>query len=92
MERSDFSMSVPGFTIHNFDFAKLIEFASTAKGSISLKTTEGDVLNLKSKLTQLMALSGTIDWGKIGEAVVICSDPDDESRLFRLNLYGPEAK
>lgn len=79
-----------GLTIHDFDFAKLMEFAQSAKGDVFLKTAEGDVLNLKSKLTQLLALSGTIDWGNVGEAVVICSDPDDESRLFRMNLYGPD--
>lgn len=76
--------------IHNFDFQKLIDFASTAKGEVLLKTSEGDILNLKSKLTQLLALSGTVDWGKVGEACVLCSDQDDQSRLFRLNLYGHE--
>lgn len=80
-----------GLTIHNFDFNKLIEFATTAKGDVYLKTAEGDILNLKSRLTQLLALTSTIDWGNVGEAVVICNDPDDESRLFRLNLYGPNA-
>lgn len=76
--------------IHNFDFSKLIEFASTAKGDVYLKTEEGDILNLKSKLTQLLALKGTIDWGNIGEAEVICKNIDDEGRLFRLNLYGDD--
>ena len=79
-----------GFTIHNFDFNKLIEFASTAKGEVYLETPDGDVLNLKSRLTQLLALSSAIDWGHVGEAKVICKDPDDETRLFRLNLYGEE--
>ena len=79
-----------GFTIHNFDLKKLIDFANTAKGDVFLKTAEGDILNLKSKLTQLLALTSSIDWGNIGEADVICKDPDDETRLFRLNLYGNE--
>lgn len=74
--------------IHNFDFNKLIEFASTAKGEVYLNTPDGDVLNLKSRLTQLLALSGAIDWGKIGEATVTCTDQEDETHLFRLNLYG----
>ena len=81
-----------GMTIHNFDFNKLIEFASTAKGDVFLKTADGDILNLKSRLTQLLALSSTVDWGNVGEAVVICKDPDDESRLFRLNLYGTDSQ
>ena len=77
-----------GFKIHGFDFNKLIEFASTAKGDVFLETPDGDVLNLKSRLTQLLALSSAIDWGTVGEATVICKYPEDETRLFRLNLYG----
>ena len=76
--------------IHNFDFGKLIEFASTAKGDVYLKTVEGDVLNLKSRLTQLLALSNAVDWGNIGEATVLCNNQEDETRLFRMNLYGDE--
>lgn len=76
------------FQIHNFDFSKLIAFASTAKGEVFLKTPDGDVLNLNSRLTQLLALSNAVDWGNIGEATISCTNPDDETRLFRLNLYG----
>jgi hypothetical protein len=76
------------FQIHNFDFNKLMAFAATAKGEVLLKTADGDVLNLKSRLTQLLALSNAVDWGNVGEATVNCSDPEDETRLFRLNLYG----
>lgn len=81
-----------GFKIHNFDFNKLMEFANSAKGDVFLETPDGDVLNLKSRLTQLLALSSAIDWGNIGEATVRCKDPDDETRLFRLNLYGTDAE
>lgn len=81
-----------GFQIHNFDFNKLIEFAATAKGDVFLQTPDGDVLNLKSRLTQLLALSSAINAGSIGEATVICKNAEDESRLFRLNLYGEDKK
>ena len=49
-----------GVQIHDFDFSKLMEFAAEAQGDVFLKTTEGDVLNLKSRLTQLLVLSGAI--------------------------------
>lgn len=81
-----------GFKIHNFEFGKLIEFANQAKGEVYLRTNEGDVLNLKSRLTQLMALSNAIDWGNVGEATVICKDPEDETKLFRMNLYGNDGE
>lgn len=78
-------------TIHNFDFEKLLKFASDeAKGDVFIKTKEGDVLNLASKLTQLLAISGNIDWGTIGEATIVCSNTEDEQKLFRLNLFGSE--
>lgn len=76
--------------IHNFSLEKLISFATTAKGEVFLKTAEGDMLNLKSKLTQLLALSGNIDWGTIGEATVVCTKQEDETRLFRMNLWGED--
>ena len=81
---------VSGFKIHNFELGKLIEFAATSKGDVLLKTDDGDVLNLKSKLTQLLVLNGSIDWGVIGEVTVVCENQEDETRLFRLNLYGSE--
>lgn len=83
---------MPSINIHNFELKKLMEFASTARGDIFLKTSEGDMLNMKSKLTQLLALSGNIDWGTVGEATVICKDPEDEARLFRLNLWGTDSE
>lgn len=81
-----------GVTIHNFDFNKLMAFAEEAKGDVYLHTPDGDVLNLKSRLTQLLALSSAIDWGNVGEAMVVCKNPEDESRLFRMNLYGTDQK
>jgi len=81
---------VSGFKIHNFDLNKLVAFAATAEGDVLLKTNEGDVLNLKSKLSQLLALSDYIDLGVVGEATIVCENQEDETRLFRLNLYGSE--
>ena len=83
---------MPSIDIHNFSLEKLKDSAATAKGDIFLKTPEGDILNMKSKLTQLLALSGNIDWGTVGEATVICKDPEDEARLFRMNLWGTDAE
>lgn len=76
-----------GVQIHGFDFNRLMEFVKTAQGNVFLKTAEGDVLNLKSQLTQLLALSGTLGQGTIQEATVECDSAEDEARLFRLNLY-----
>ena len=40
-------------------------------------------------LTQLATEPG-IDWGKVGEAEIVCENLEDESKLFRLNLFGHE--
>lgn len=86
-------MTMAGFEIHDFNFNKLMEFAEQAKGDVFLETPDGDMLNLKSRLTQLLALSNAVDWGNIGTARVICKNPEDETALFRLNLYGaPQEK
>ncbi|MBQ4613220.1 MAG: hypothetical protein IJB26_06735 [Clostridia bacterium] len=81
-----------GIQIHDFDFNRLMEFVATTKGEVFLRTNEGDVLNLKSRLTQLLVLSGAIEQGTISEATIICSDKDEESALFRLNLYGESSE
>lgn len=79
-----------GVQIHNFDFNRLMEFVSQTTGEVYMKTAEGDVLNLKSQLTKLLVLSGTLGASAIEEATVVCSNKEEESRLFRMNLYGEE--
>lgn len=76
-----------GVQIHRFDLDTLMEFVKTAHGDVFLKTNEGDVLNLKSQLTQLLMLSGSLKQGVIQEATIQCENSEDESRLFRMNLY-----
>ena len=60
------------------------------EGNVFLVTREGDHLNLKSKLSQLVGLTQLIEGGKIAEAFIVCEKPEDESKLFRFNLFGTE--
>ena len=76
-----------GVQIRDFDFDELMTFVATTRGQVLLQTTEGDVLNLKSQLTRLLVLSGALGQGQIKEATIVCDHPEDESRLFRMNLY-----
>ena len=76
-----------GVRIHDFDFGKLMDFTAMAQGSVFLKTDEGDVLNLRSQLTGLLVLSGALEQGVIRDATIVCGKPEDEARLFRMNLY-----
>lgn len=74
--------------LHKIHFAKFIEAIDQCKGNVWLVTDEGDKLNLKSKFCQLLGLAKIVEGGMVTEARIICDDPEDDSLLFRFNLYG----
>ena len=74
--------------LHNIDFDDFIKAIDSCKGDVYLETEEGDVLNLKSKLCQMIGLSTILANTEVEEATIRCSNPDDETMLFRFNLYG----
>lgn len=73
--------------MHNIDIVDFIKVLDTCKGDVYLETPEGDVLNLKSKLCQMIGLSTILKGCSISEAVIRCANPEDEEKLFRFNLY-----
>ena len=73
--------------LHDIDVPTFLELLNECKGDVFLMTPEGDKLNLKSKLCQLVGLTRLIEGEKIAEAFVMCEDEEDASRLFRYNLY-----
>lgn len=75
-------------SLHNIDVDKFLDVLDTCKGNVYLVTREGDHLNLKSKLCQLVGLTKLIEGGKIAEAFILCDNKDDESKLFRFDLFG----
>lgn len=74
--------------LHNVDFDDLIKAIEQCKGDVFLETLDGDVLNLKSKLCQLIGLSTIFKNSDVAEASLRCTNPEDETILFRFNLYG----
>ena len=74
--------------LHNVDVPSFLSLLEKCKGNVYLETREGDHLNLKSKLCQLVGLTQLIEGGKIAEAYVTCEDPEDETKLSRFNLLG----
>lgn len=78
-------------SLHNIDVDKFLAVLDTCKGNVYLVTREGDHLNLKSKLCQLLGLTQLIEGGKIAEAYVLCDNQEDETKLFRFDLYGEVA-
>jgi len=76
------------FSMRDIEPAKFIDALDRCKGKVLLVTDDGDQFNLKSTLSQLAGIVKLIEGGKMVEAKIICEDPDDESMMFRLNLFG----
>ena len=74
--------------LHNVDFEDLIKTIDECSGDVFLETKDGDILNLKSKLCQLIGLSTILKNSEVSEATLRCANPADETLLFRFNLYG----
>lgn len=75
--------------LHDVDVQKLFAMIDRCKGDVYLITEEGDRLNLKSKLCQMIGLTKLIQGGTI-DATLLCTDAEDDSKLFRFALYGEE--
>ena len=76
--------------LHDIDVPGFLAVLDKCVDNVYLMTRDGDKLNLKSKLCQLVGLTALIEGGKIAEAFVMCDNPEDESKLFRFNLYKDE--
>jgi hypothetical protein len=74
--------------MHDIDVKAFIKALDQCKGDVLLVTNQNDRFNLKSKLSQLAGIVNLIEGGRLVEAKIICTDPEDESMLFRLNLFG----
>lgn len=81
----------PIMNLHNLDATEFLAVLDTCEGNVFLVTHEGDRLNLKSKLSQLLGLTKLIEGGKIAEASIFCDNKNDERKMFRFNFFGDTA-
>ena len=73
--------------IKNID--KLFEIIDHCKGKVELVTNEGDRLNLKSKLTQYVALAKIFSDGNIVKEIeLVAYEPEDTNTLFNFLVNG----
>ena len=72
--------------ITNID--KFFEVIDSCKGKVELVTGEGDRLNLKSKLSQYVALANVFSGGEIPELELIAYDPEDTNKLVDFMVQG----
>ena len=80
------------FSMHDVDVKAFISALDQCKGNVMLITSEEDRFNLKSKLSQLAGIINLIEGGRLVDAKIICDNPEDESMLFRMNLFGTQPK
>lgn len=73
--------------LHNIDFKKFIEILDKCKGNVYLETEDGDSLNLRSKLSQMVGIATILTGASVTEATLRCENPEDEIMFFRYNLY-----
>ncbi len=76
------------FCMHNVDPKAFIEALDRCTGKVMLVTDDGDQFNLKSTLSQLAGLVKIIEGGNLVKACIICENMEDESKMFRLNMFG----
>ncbi|MBE6765409.1 MAG: hypothetical protein E7546_05975 [Ruminococcaceae bacterium] len=75
------------WSLSNVDVNEFLNLVDACKGNIYLVTEEGDKLNLKSKLCQLIGLKRLIQGGMIVNASLVCENIEDEAMLVRFKLY-----
>ena len=72
--------------ITNVDgFFKVID---SCKGKVELITSEGDVLNLKSKLCQYVSLANIFSNGEIPEMEILAYEKEDVDKLLNFMING----
>ena len=74
--------------MHDFDLKTFTEILDSCEGDVYMVTPEGDRINLKSKLCQLIGFTKLIEGGRVSKAHVECTNKADEVKLFRFNLFG----
>ncbi|MEG0020649.1 MAG: hypothetical protein RR728_08885, partial [Oscillospiraceae bacterium] len=81
-------VNMTSLDMHDFNFTDFNNIISTCEGDVYLVTDEGDRLNLKSKLCQLIGFTKLIEGARVTRARIECQNPADETKLFRFNLFG----
>ena len=67
---------------------KFFSVINSCKGRVELVTGEGDRLNLKSKLTQYVALANIFSNGEIPQMEIIASEKEDVDKLLNFMING----
>ena len=75
------------WSLSNVDVNEFLSIIDKCRGNVYLVTDEGDKLNLKSKLCQLVGLQKLIEGSIISNATLVCDNIKDEEILVKYKLY-----
>lgn len=67
---------------------KFFKVINSCKGPVELISEEGDKINLKSKLSQCMAIAGMFSHAYIRELDLVATEPEDIDRLIKFMYQG----
>ncbi|MCE5287423.1 MAG: polya polymerase [Pelosinus sp.] len=70
------------------DINRFFQVLDRCKGKVELVTSEGDRLNMRSKLCQYVALSKIFSEAKIDEIELFVSEPEDATLLMDYLIRG----
>ncbi len=70
------------------DLKAFVEVIDSCENNVYVVTADGNTLNMKSKLSQLIGLFGLIQDGEIQISSLSFDSLEDESKVFRFLLYG----
>ena len=75
------------WSLSNVDVNEFLTIIDKCQSNVYLVTEEGDKLNLKSKLCQLVGLNKLIEGGIVSNATLQCDNIKDEEILVKYKLY-----
>lgn len=70
------------------DVEKFFKVIEECKGTVELVSTEGDRINLKSKLSQYLSMATIFSNGYINELELVAHEPEDVERLMKYMFQG----
>ena len=70
------------------DIDKFFKVVDSCKGRVELVTSEGDRLNLKSKLSQYVSLANVFSNGDIPEIDLVAYEKEDIEKLMQFMING----
>ena len=71
--------------VNVIEFMQVID---NCEGNVYAITPDGDKINMKSKLSQIIGIAQLFECGSFEIDTIVCEKLEDNSKIFRYLLYG----